>query len=311
MADSELDSFKTSIDLRAYATVQGYSLDRAESWRGSTVRRHINGDKIVVKIDMDGHYVYYSFRDDRDHGSIIDFIAKRRDLNLGKIRKELRSWSGQPPTALPSYPALLKTGKDRVRVERAFAGMRDASDHPYLENVRKVPGALLKSERFAGRIRIDRGNAVFPHFDAQGLCGYEIKNAGFTGFASGGNKGLWMSHERPDDNRLVFCESAIDALSHAALFPHEQTRYASVGGKLSPVQLELIRAAAARMPANSEIMAAMDADDAGWKLAEAVRKAVAETNREDLRFSIEEPLEAKDWNDQLRAMSAQPLPFPR
>lgn len=68
-------------------------------------------------------------------------------------------------------------------------------------------------------MRIDsRGNAVFPHFDLDGLCGYEIKNRGFTGFARGGAKGLWLSNAQDGDNRLIFAESAIDALSHAALF---------------------------------------------------------------------------------------------
>ena len=32
---------------------------------------------------------------------------------------------------------------------------------------------------------------VFPHFDREGPCGYEIKNQGFAGFAVGGTKGLW------------------------------------------------------------------------------------------------------------------------
>jgi hypothetical protein len=101
MSDPELDSFKTGIDLRSYATTQGYSVDRKESWRGSTVMRHVNGDKIIVKVDADGHYVYFSVRDDRDHGSIIDFITNRRKLNLGLIRKELRSLVGQSQAALP------------------------------------------------------------------------------------------------------------------------------------------------------------------------------------------------------------------
>ena len=66
--------------------------------------------------------------------------------------------------------------------------MKDAIDgHPYLERRRALPPALLALDRFAGRIRIDdKGNAVFPHFDAEGLSGYELKNVGFTGFASGG-----------------------------------------------------------------------------------------------------------------------------
>ena len=56
-----------------------------------------------------------------------------------------------------------------------------------------------------------------------GLCGYEIKNSeGFTGFASGGVKGLWLSHEESFDNCLVFYESAIDALGHAVLFPYNR-----------------------------------------------------------------------------------------
>jgi hypothetical protein len=67
--------------------------------------------------------------------------------------------------------------------------MKDAvSGHPYLE--RALPASLLAHDRFAGQVRIDdRGNAVFPHFDAQGLSQYELKNVGFTGFASGGQEG--------------------------------------------------------------------------------------------------------------------------
>lgn len=54
---------------------------------------------------------------------------------------------------------------------------------------------MLLSPRLAGRMRTDSlGNTVLRHFDAAGLCGYEIKNRGFAGFAAGGNKGLWFSH---------------------------------------------------------------------------------------------------------------------
>jgi hypothetical protein len=202
-----------------------------------------------------------------------------------------------------------KTSKDRLRVEAEFAKMSETGRHPYLENERSLPASLLESERFAGRIRIDaRGNAIFPHFDADGLCGFEIKNRGFTGFAAGGSKGLWLSHELPDDNRLVFCESSIDALSHAVLFPDDHTRYASIGGKPNPVQPELIRAAVARMPAKSEIISAMDADADGAKLSDVVRRAVELSGRDDLRFVVQEPFGFKDWNDQLKAK--QPHSFP-
>ena len=128
-----------------------------------------------------------------------------------------------------------------MRVETAFARMQECQRHPYLEKERALPEILLGRERFAGRIRMDaRGNAVFPHFDQEGLCRYEIKNSGFTGFAAGGSKGLRFSHARPDDNRLVFCESGIDALSHAALFPDDQARYSSIGGQVNLVHPTLL-----------------------------------------------------------------------
>jgi len=110
---------------------------------------------------------------------------------------------------------------------------------------------------------------------------------------------LWLSHTRPDDNRLVLCESAIDALSHAVLFPDDRARYASIGGKLNPIQPALVVDAIARMPANSEIVAAMDADDDGRKLAGVVRQAFKFSGRSDLRFEEQEPFVFKDWNDQL------------
>ena len=87
MFDPEFESFKTSIDLRAYAASHGYTLDRKKSWRGSAVMRHANGDKIIISRKPDGHYTFYSVRTDQDSGTIIDFIQNRRSLGLGAIRK--------------------------------------------------------------------------------------------------------------------------------------------------------------------------------------------------------------------------------
>jgi hypothetical protein len=189
-----------------------------------------------------------------------------------------------------------------MRVETEYAKMQDALRHAYLEDERALPSALLASARFAGRIRMDaRGDAIFPHFDADGTCGFEIQNKGFTGFSAGGTKGLWLSNEQIDDDRLILSESAIDALSHAVLYPDERARYASIGGKLNPTQPELIRSTIARMLHKSRIVAAMDADADGAKLADAVRSAFNLTGRDDLRFLVQEPFGFKDWNEQLTA----------
>jgi hypothetical protein len=303
MSDPELEAFKTNIDLRQYAAASGYELDKRESSRNSTVMRHTNGDKIIIGRGRDGHYIYFSVRQDSDNGSVIDFIQQRRPLNLGEVRKELRPWLSKPISSLPLFPKLEATSKDRLQVEASYRGMKEALRHPYLENERCLPGSLLSSPRFAGRVRIDKyGNAVFPHFDQEGLCGYELKNRSFTGFAKGGEKGLWLSQVLLDDNCLVFAESTIDALSYAALFSSEKTRYASIGGQVNPKQPELIKRAIAEMPEGSEIVAGMDANEAGRELAEVVRLAfeetVTETGRKDMWFRTHLPdREGADWND--------------
>jgi hypothetical protein len=123
--DSELESFKTSIDLRAYAAGQGYQIDKRASWRGTAVMRHpVSNDKVVIKRSLDGHYVYFSVRDDRDNGTIIDFVQFRQRQSLGAVRKELRPWIGMPPVPVPEFPVLPKTEKDRIKVEAAYAGIR-------------------------------------------------------------------------------------------------------------------------------------------------------------------------------------------
>ena len=304
MWDSELERFKREIDLRAFASAHGYTLDAKESWRGSAVMRHTNGDKLIIRLGGDGHFEYYSVRRDDDNGTIIDFLQKRKRMSLGALRQELRPWIGEPPVPVPTFTSLQKTSRDRAKVAVEFARKQEVTSHPYLESERAIPARVLASARFAGRVRTDeRGNAIFAHEDAEGLCGFEIKNSSFTGFSKGGSKGLWTSNAFETDRRIVFCESAIDALSHAVLFPDEHARYASIGGKLSPTQAEFMRMAIARLPSGAEAVAAMDADEDGAKLAEAVRRATDLSGRDDLRFLLQEPFGFKDFNDQLRAHS--------
>jgi len=244
---------------------------------------------------------------------VIDFVQRRQHLNLGAVRQILRPWIGRTATELPLFPRLEPAGPDRKRMENAYRRMRDAPPHPYLENERYLPAALLRAPRFVRRVRIDRrGNAVFPHFDFAGLCGYEIKNRHYSGFASGGRKGLWLSQWRADDQHLVLAESAIDALSHAALFPdaEDKTRYASLGGRPSFNQRILLEAMVAKLPANSEVVAAFDADGAGRMLVElagaAVQAVAHRKERTDLIFRAHLPdREGEDWNQVLQILTCQ------
>ena len=63
--------------------------------------RHDSGDQIVVVTDTGDRGLYFSLKDDRDRGTIIDLVQRRRNLNLGEVRRELRPWlsRGSEPSA--------------------------------------------------------------------------------------------------------------------------------------------------------------------------------------------------------------------
>jgi hypothetical protein len=306
----ELERFRHDIDLVAFATSKGYAVDQRDSSRNCCMLRHANGDKIAVGRASDGHWQFYSFRDEKDNGDILQFVQNRAGgrhaYSLGAVRKELRLWTHTlrviPPTHLRSMEPVIA---DRAAVAAAVARARVLDSHPYLESRGLVP-ETLSNARFRGTWRMDssrHGNVLFPHYDVQGVCGFEIKNRDFTGFATGGSKGIWSSKVSPSDQRLVITESAIDALSYHQINPHPKTRYASLGGEQSHRQPALLESAISWMPAGSTIVAATDKDKAG----EAFAKGVSELcdKHSHVTYERHAPKLGKDWNDHLQALRCQ------
>ncbi|MDD2754438.1 MAG: DUF3991 and TOPRIM domain-containing protein [Methanothrix sp.] len=302
MYDNELQRFKTEINLSEFSASLGYALDKRASSRNSAVMRHANGDKIIVaRSEGSGDWIYFSVRDDRDNGTIIDFLQNRSALNLGQVRKRLREWLG---TARPSLQSnlfiqeLLPLSRDRSIVLKAWEKAKDCLSLPYLTS-RGIGPDVLALDRFAGCVRVDQcNNALFPHYDNEGLCGYEIKNKGFTGFAPGGMKGLWSSRIRENDNQLILVESAIDAFSYHILHGIDRTRYASTGGKLNPRQPGLIRDAVGKMSEDALILIAFDHDEGGEKIAEEVRAIVFQERK--TKRVVPDVGTGKDWNEMLK-----------
>lgn len=321
---AELEAFKSRIDLREYAAGRGYEIDRKASSRNSAGMRHPDGDKIIIGVGNDDHWVYFSVHDTADHGSIIDFVQRRGGGNMGQVRKELRPWLDIGHTAPPRASTPPVSAQDRqdfgprpspvtrdimgVRARYAAAEGLEAREgfHPYLCQDRAIPAALLANERFFGHVRIDhRGNALFPHWNEDGLCGFEIKNAGFTGFAPGGVKGLWASRRQDQDRRLVIAETAIDALSYAVLKGDSHTRYLSTSGAMNPEQPGLLNRAIRGLPQGSRVVLAVDHDEGGEKIAAAIDPIFDHVHRvlgrQDLQLVIDRPdFIGADWNDVLR-----------
>jgi len=311
----ELEDFKSQINLTAYMATRGYELNAKASSRNSAVMINGQGDKLVVGKSPDsGHWIYFSVRDMSDNGSIVDFEQGRSGCNLGELRRRLRPLLMSPPAPPPtSYADSLEPlSRDLMKVRAELSGMYDLMlCRPFLQDVRGIPAAVLDADRFAGgRILSDkRTNAVFPHWNREGICGYELKNKGFTGFSPGGMKGLWGSLTQPEDEKLVVAETALDALSYAALFGVERSRFVSTGGQFNPDQPELIVGAARKLAeprAQSgdspvEVVIAFDNDAGGHQMAAQLTPLLAEAvGAGAVRFHHPDA-EGFDWNDALKA----------
>ncbi|HBE67806.1 MAG TPA: hypothetical protein DDW52_06625 [Planctomycetaceae bacterium] len=305
---SELEEFKKRIDLREYAVSVGFELIRKQSSRHSSVMKHANGDKIVVARMPWDHYVYFNVHagSSDDSGSIIDFVQARDNCSLGEVRKKLRGWTHSSFSGVrrptPLLPSLEPSTQDAARVFASWTKARlIESHHGYLIGERCIPAATIGDPKFAGRLRSDfRGNALFAHHNAGGLCGYEVKNREFTGFSPGGLKGLMFSRPDADDETMVISETAIDMLSVAALEGTSGRRFFSLAGQPSPAQISLLQSAAKKMPSNKPTaLFAVDNDDAGRRMAKFLRSALLPFCSEVLEHLP--PVEGQDWNDVLKA----------
>jgi hypothetical protein len=308
MVDSELDRFKSDISLLRYAIERyGYQRDRRKSGPASHVLRHpTTDDKIIVRRNPDRHWTYFSVRDDRDNGTIVDFVKTRaRHRSLGHVRQELRQWLGMARPERDDWTADA-TGSaiaphDPRAVAETFAAARVAETSHYLQT-RGLRRETLSCKRFVGTWRLGaRGNVLFAHRDDAGvLTGFEIKNRGFTGFSPGGTKTAWQSTCEPDDRALVITESAIDALSYHQLGGNaaRANRYLSTAGAPSRRQFALLDRLFAHLPHGLTVVAAVDRDAAGTKLGEKLEQLAG--RHPHLSFRRDSPEGDKDWNDVLQ-----------
>jgi hypothetical protein len=309
---NELEEFKTQIDLCDFACAWGgFAKDKKLSSRCSAVLRHPNGDKLIVARTPDRHHIYFNVHDVRDRGSIVDFVQSRDRVSLGSVRKLLRSYlgrsivlpAGQEPTALGLIPS-------EFDVSAVQGKWLDAKPLPsffaYLETERQIHRSVLDDPKLNDRIRVDtRGNALFPHFSQDGLCGFEVKNKGWTGFAPGGLKGCWITRPDPADSQLLIFETAIDALSLASLEGTQGKRFVSTAGQMSPLQVDLLRAAIDKLPSLSCILLCMDNDEGGDRMVASIRDALAPYSQ--LLREYRPARRGQDWNDVLRSPSGNAL----
>lgn len=296
----ELEIFKSQLSLTEYAQAFGYSIVKNKSSKNSHFLEDGGGDKIIVARGKDGHDIYCSTKDVNDSGSIIDFVQHRQKLNLGQVRKELRPWAGLKGPRVESIKRRkpvnerlerpLPLEKDRIKLLQNYHQLTEYNGK-YLSQQRGLSADTLKA--FAGEVKQDKkGNTVFVHKDGDGeVTGWEAKNAGFTGFSSGGEKSLFRCQpDAGEVKRVIVCESSIDAMSYHQLKGREGDLYVSFGGGMSSAQEEQLKGLLAGLP-RASVLVATDRDQQGDKYAETIKGWKPSAIR-DLPAK-------KDWNEDL------------
>lgn len=314
---SELDAFK-EVNLTVIASENGYRVVKQKSTRHSILMASPN-DKIIVSKNG-RHYIYCSVFNESSNGTAIDFAYNiiEPGASLGRVRQILRPYldgafvasverknKGKYANKIhPSSVDLMAIAARMAKFEPII------SHHPYLCDERRIPLELLKSERLKGCVFRcpNNGSAVFPHWGvpdgdatnaARCVTGYEIKSDGVNLFSSRGRKGLWASRAYTSDRILVFCESAIDALSYLVLNPSKVTRVVSVSGQLNSCQHQLINLAIEKMAGSSLVVAGFDSDRHGDALSEKLSTMVSHCHN-DKQFLDRRPSQSGwDWNQVL------------
>ena len=290
-------NIKQTIDPCTVLTDYGFTLDKLKSTAKGRIMRK-QDDKLLVMRGDNGNWIVTDMRAGKS-GSVLDLVMWLTGCSLAEATNRLQAVNCDKTQTLSlsipqkqnpiTPPLLLDTLEPATRETANLAerGIGDWVQHPL----------------FLGKVLMDkRGNACFPHYDDNGITGWEIKNKGFTGFANGGHKGLWFSNRPAVLGRLVFTESAIDAMSYQAIHGWDDARYLSLGGGIGRNQIGLITRAIERSPPECLIVLAVDNDAAGNGYIQQI-EALANGCR---RVKAHQPTTGKDWNEALCKQPPKP-----
>jgi hypothetical protein len=310
--DAEIEWLKASVNCAALLErlPPVWRLDRAESTRRSLKYRRGAGEIVIVNHDGRGWWDPLS----EAKGDIFTLVRYLDPgLNFGEARRVLRGFVG----IAPAFPEALRARRTRAsplpvaeRWERCRPLSRGSPAWRYLTAQRGLPEAILMAARAADAIREGpRGSAWFAHRDGAGrLTGIEMRGSDCRNFSAGGEKTLFRLPCGPGrPSRVAVCESAIDALSLAAIERlRDDTLYAATAGGMGPATVTALRQLLQDMSADPAglLIAATDADTAGRRYAARLQEMATEAA---VRFNaILPPTGLNDWNDALRV----PTPVP-
>jgi 5S rRNA maturation endonuclease (ribonuclease M5) len=226
---------------------------------------------------------------------LLDNIASFNfSFNIGKT---LKSEAMGPMEPQPMSPQSQSQSQPQSTVKATLAlPERDVNRIPqvynYLSYVRDIPGKIINLIIGSGKLYADnRGNAVFLLLGKEKkVVGAELRGTTglrWQGMACGSRKDLGAFYVKgPKPEKMVICESAIDAISYFALHP-DCIAISTSGANPNPAWLSLF------INKDFDIYCGFDSDRVGDRLADKMIKRYPTVKR--LRP------EKHDWNEELKA----------
>ena len=263
---------KKDINLVDLVLTLGYQHHRAHSGsdggQGKFHRFDYKGnprlDQVIIYQAPSGDYLYFNRADDRDKGSVIDFLKNRIENPriagivatpgknvwvsiLDNAKRFLSLPAAERSVSLQLQQRIEPLQRGEGYLPEFLRKTLPLTDTHYLTS-RGLTSETLASPLFAGRILnyrhegISKGgqpyqfiNTAFPQLYKDNIVGLEIKTTGFKEQAvdSLTSAALWLSNTTTKTTTLVVAESAVDALSHYQLKQPTNALYASISGQLT------------------------------------------------------------------------------
>lgn len=295
--NKQLEKYKTEISLVDFIQSLGGAIDTTKSTKNSCVIDYIK-DKLVVKKNDNNHYIYFNLNNNRDNGTIIDFIQNRnKNMNFQSIMTTLFNFMKKG--YIPSIK-LNPTEKSEEEFEN-YSYTLDPIDKPNikrLEELRGIDRTII--EEFKSVIKIDnKKNFVFPLYKKEEgkelvKVGYELKNKGFKGNLF--EKGIWGQKIGNSSDYYVF-ESSIDAMSYREL-TQDEGFYTSLNGSYSPQQIETLKNVI-KSSKSKNVILCLDNDQKGREMTVELYDILSKDT--NLNITYTKPIR-KDWNGELSTL---------
>jgi len=293
----ELNNFKTNINLADFSTSFGYCLETEKSSKNAPVMRADNGEKIVIGRDKaDNHYIYFNPNDDRDNGTIIDFIKNRTGESLGYIRRRCRAWL-RSPGVRPNISVIVST-KDATKIANKWHRLEN--DEHIFSDFDGIKPKYIEELLSKNHTKMVKGELYFMLSDQNGICGFEKRTRkGEKFIEEGSTKGLFINGNSIDKaDRIIIFESPMDMLAYKQLGMSQKNdfRVCTMGsiGETAKSSLKVIF----ERNQTAKVLYAVDNDRPGKELAE---KIYALDTAQGRKSCYERPPEeVKDWKELLK-----------